>query len=713
MWSEHCSYKSSRLHLRRLPTEGPRVLVGPGENAGVIDAGDGIAVAIRIESHNHPSAIEPYQGAATGVGGILRDIFTMGARPLAVMDPLFFGPPDDARQRWLVEGVVSGISGYGNSVGVPTVGGELTFDPCYAQNPLVNVLCMGALPTERLVLGIASGPGNLAVLLGSSTGRDGIGGRQRARLGRLQRRRVGAADDTKRPSVQVGDPFEEKRLIEACLELLDTKLVVGIQDLGGAGLACATSETAGAWRRRHGRRRLGGAPARGGHGALGGDDEREPGAHAGHRHTRVVAGGGGHLRQVGGAGDGHRHGDAPDPDGGGRLRIRDGLRRPRAGRRAGGVAVRRRAALRPPAPGARRPGRPRRPRRRPTAPATSSPCCARRAGSTASTTTSSSSTRWRARAPTPRCSAWPGPGCPRSARGVAADDRLQPAGLRARPAGAAPRSSWPRRVANLACVGATPAAVVNCLNFGNPEHPEVMWQLSECIDGMAEACRALSLPVIGGQRQPLQRERRGRHRPDAGARACSGWSTPCTRRRPGWRWGDRRRGRPARRPRRGGRVASRSTATRWATERRGPPRRAGPRRRLRRARGACAPSSPRWWPRRSPGLPATPLVHAVHDVSGGGLAVALAEMAAAAGVGCSARRDRRRPSSSPSCPSRFVVATAEPDELCARAAGRGIPAAVLGRAGGDRLVLGGLVDLPVDAVREAYEGNLALALGDS
>ena len=176
MWSEHCSYKSSRLHLRRLPTEGARVLVGPGENAGVIDAGDGIAVAIRIESHNHPSAIEPYQGAATGVGGILRDIFTMGARPLAVMDPLFFGPPDDARQRWLVEGVVSGISGYGNSVGVPTVGGELTFDPCYAQNPLVNVLCMGALPTERLVLGIASGPGNLAVLLGSSTGRDGIGG---------------------------------------------------------------------------------------------------------------------------------------------------------------------------------------------------------------------------------------------------------------------------------------------------------------------------------------------------------------------------------------------------------------------------------------------------------------------------------------------------------------------------------------------------------
>src|SRR3984957_3982120 len=245
MWSEHCSYKSSRLHLKRLPTEGPRVLVGPGENAGVIDAGAGIAVPIRIESHNPPSAIEPYQGAATGVGGILRDIFTMGARPLAVMDPLFFGPPDEAKQRWLIEGVVSGISGYGNSVGVPTVGGELTFDPCYAQNPLVNVLCLGALPTDRLVLGIASGPGNLAVLLGSSTGRDGIGGVSVLASAGFSGDDAGAADDTKRPSVQVGDPFEEKRLIEACLELLDTKLVVGIQDLGGAGLACATSETAG------------------------------------------------------------------------------------------------------------------------------------------------------------------------------------------------------------------------------------------------------------------------------------------------------------------------------------------------------------------------------------------------------------------------------------------------------------------------------------
>src|SRR5213078_952908 len=176
MWSEHCSYKSSKIHLRRLPSEGRDVLVGPGEGAGIIDAGDGIAVALRIESHNHPSAIEPYQGATTGVGGIIRDIFSMGARPMAVMDPLRFGPLDDPRSRWIAEGVVSGISGYGNAVGVPTVGGEVVFDECYAENPLVNVLCVGVLPKDRLVLGRASGEGNLAVLLGSTTGRDGIGG---------------------------------------------------------------------------------------------------------------------------------------------------------------------------------------------------------------------------------------------------------------------------------------------------------------------------------------------------------------------------------------------------------------------------------------------------------------------------------------------------------------------------------------------------------
>ncbi|HUF83582.1 MAG TPA: AIR synthase related protein, partial [Acidimicrobiia bacterium] len=239
MWSEHCSYKSSRVHLKRLPSDAPWVLVGPGEGAGVVDVGDGLAVAVRIESHNHPSAVEPYQGAATGVGGIIRDVFSMGARPIALMDPLRFGPLDDSRTRYLFEGVVSGISGYGNAVGVPTVGGEVVFDDCYRDNPLVNVLCLGLLPHDRLVLARASGEGNLAVLLGSATGRDGIGGASVLASAGFEE---GAEE--KRPSVQVGDPFEEKKLIETCLALLDAGLAVGVQDLGAAGLSCAASETA-------------------------------------------------------------------------------------------------------------------------------------------------------------------------------------------------------------------------------------------------------------------------------------------------------------------------------------------------------------------------------------------------------------------------------------------------------------------------------------
>src|SRR5213596_3557694 len=204
MWSEHCSYKSSRVHLRTLPTEGPQVLQAPGENAGAIDIGDGFAAVFKIESHNHPSFVEPYQGAATGVGGIIRDIFSMGARPIALMDPLRFGSLDDARTRYLFEGVVSGISGYGNSVGVPTVGGEAVFDDTYRDNPLVNVLCLGILPKERLVLARAEGPGNVAVLLGSSTGRDGIGGASVLASAGFEE---GAEE--KRPAVQVGDPLEE------------------------------------------------------------------------------------------------------------------------------------------------------------------------------------------------------------------------------------------------------------------------------------------------------------------------------------------------------------------------------------------------------------------------------------------------------------------------------------------------------------------------
>jgi phosphoribosylformylglycinamidine synthase subunit PurL len=715
MWSEHCSYKSSRLHLRRLPTEGPRVLVGPGENAGVVDAGDGIAVAIRIESHNHPSAIEPHQGAATGVGGILRDIFTMGARPLAVMDPLFFGPPGaDARQRWLAEGVVGGISSYGNSVGVPTVGGELTFDPCYAQNPLVNVLCMGALPVDRLVLGIASGPGNLAVLLGSTTGRDGIGGVSVLASAGFSGTDGGAADDTKRPSVQVGDPFEEKRLIEACLELLDSGLVVGIQDLGGAGLACATSETAG----------------RGGVGMdvdVAAVPRREEGmepwevmtSESQERMLAIVtpeswpdvaaicAKWEVRATVIGTV-------TAPDPDGGGRLRIRDGMDGPV-------LADVPAASLSDDAPLYDRPRQaPARAAATPLAPPAAAEC----AGDLLALL---HSPRWVWRqydhqlflntVAGPGADAallrLAGPGLPASARGVALTTDSNPRACALDPrAGTA--LVLAEGVANLACVGATPVAVVNCLNFGNPEHPEVMWQLSESIDGMAEACRALSLPVIGGN-VSLYNESGGSDIDPTPVLGVLGLVEAVQAAPPGLAWAE------------GDTVVllgARAAAdgsfplegTRWATERRDhrdgtvtPVDFA--------AHGAlCAfvaakvAEQVRGRPGNA-GTP-TPALHAVHDVSGGGLAVALAEMAAQAGTGCALSLEDPAELFT-ELASRVVVATADPEGLCAQAAAEGIPAAVLGPAGGGRFTLGDLVDLPLEAVHEAHEQNLATALGEA
>ena len=238
MWSEHCGYKSSRVHLKKLPTEGSRVVQGPGENAGILDIGDGQVVVFKIESHNHPSYIEPYQGAATGVGGILRDIFTMGARPIAVLDSLRFGPPDDPKNRSVMEGVVSGIAGYGNSIGVPTVGGEVYFDPCYALNPLVNVFCLGLADKDKIFYAKAEGAGNKVLYVGAKTGRDGIHGATMASA------EFGKETEHKRPNVQVGDPFREKLLVEACLEVMDRGIIVGIQDMGAAGLTCSTMEMA-------------------------------------------------------------------------------------------------------------------------------------------------------------------------------------------------------------------------------------------------------------------------------------------------------------------------------------------------------------------------------------------------------------------------------------------------------------------------------------
>ncbi|MBV9117002.1 MAG: phosphoribosylformylglycinamidine synthase subunit PurL, partial [Acetobacteraceae bacterium] len=239
MWSEHCSYKSSRVWLRQLPTAAPWVIHGPGENAGVVDIGHGLAAVFKMESHNHPSFIEPYQGAATGVGGILRDVFTMGARPVATLNALRFGSPANPVTKRVVDGVVRGIGGYGNCVGVPTVGGEVNFHPAFDGNPLVNAMTVGVARRDRIFLSAAAGVGNPVVYVGSKTGRDGIHGATMASA------EFGADAEAKRPTVQVGDPFTEKLLIEACLELMATDAIVAIQDMGAAGLTSSSVEMAG------------------------------------------------------------------------------------------------------------------------------------------------------------------------------------------------------------------------------------------------------------------------------------------------------------------------------------------------------------------------------------------------------------------------------------------------------------------------------------
>jgi phosphoribosylformylglycinamidine synthase II len=702
MWSEHCSYKSSRLHLRRLPTTGSHVLVGPGENAGVIDAGDGIAVAIRIESHNHPSAIEPYQGAATGVGGILRDVFTMGARPLAVMDPLFFGGLDDARSRWLVEGVVSGISGYGNSVGVPTVGGELTFDECYQSNPLVNVLCVGALPKERLVLGIASGAGNLAVLLGSRTGRDGIGGVSvLASAGFSGADGAASIDDAKRPSVQVGDPYEEKRLIEACLALLDDHLVVGIQDLGGAGLVCATSETA----------------ARGNVG-MDVDVNAVPLRETGMADYEIMTSESQERMlaiitpenlaavealcakwEVRASVVGHIVEPIVDDDGRAvaMLRIRDGFDGPI-------LAAVPAKALADEAPLYDRP------RERPATldailaddPSDNEPVgdanddlldllvdpawVYRQYDSQLFLNTVVGPGRDAA------LLRLAGPGLPSSTRGIALSTDSNP--------------RWcaldPRRgtaltvaegVANLACVGASAKAVVNCLNFGNPEHPAVMWQLSESIDGMSEACRDLELPVIGGN-VSLYNESGGADIDPTPVIGLLGVLDELVAAPPAWGWGDGDAlvlvgAREAL-----GEHPFPLAGSRWATAR---GRRGGKlgaidfatfQRTIDFVVGEVAAIC----------SGASRDVTAVHDVGGGGLAGALGEMAAATGLGATVIELNAHAEFFYELPGRFVVATNDLDALLARAERAGIATVTLGVVGGTRLVIEGGIDLAVEQV---------------
>jgi phosphoribosylformylglycinamidine synthase II len=705
MWSEHCSYKSSRIHLGRLPFEAPWVLAGFGENAGVVDVGDGIAVALRIESHNHPSAIEPYQGAATGVGGIIRDIFTMGARPVALLDSLHFGPLDDpvdgARSRWVMEGVVSGVSGYGNSVGVPTVGGELSMRPCFAGNPLVNVACVGVLPHDRLVLARAEGVGNLAVLLGSATGRDGIGG-----VSVLASAELSDGDEAKRPSVQVGDPFEEKRLIEACLGLFDAGLVVGIQDLGGAGLCCATSEIAS-------------------NGGLGMDVDvrtvplREPGmvpaeimtSESQERMLAIVEPG--HLDAVF---DVCRRWEVMATvvgtvTTGGRLRITDGP----GGEVLADVPA---ATLHDDAPRYRRPLRPpadldaRRaddPARLP-APVDCGPDLLAMLADTSWVWTQYDHQLFLNTVEGPGGDAavlrLKAPGLPLSARAMALttdsnsrwcalDPRLGTSLLVA------------EAVLNVACTGARPLAVVNCLNFGNPEHPEVMWQLSEAVDGLAATCRDLGLPVVGGN-VSLYNSSDGvdidptpvigvlgvidelvRRPPGAGlveggdllqlggpAGPAPPGTSPPVGALAGSRWAEAVHGH------RGGRLAPVDVAGHVAV---------------------CELVR---------GLVLDGVVDGVHDVSDGGIGLTLAEMAVRSGVGFDVEVGGGHAGLFSEAPSRVVVcvAPARAQEVAERARGAGVTATRLGRAGGERLVLEGLVDMALADAVAAYSRALPAQL---
>jgi phosphoribosylformylglycinamidine synthase subunit PurL len=493
MWSEHCSYKSSRVHLKTLPTGGPQVLQGPGENAGAVDIGDGLAAVFKIESHNHPSFIEPYQGAATGVGGIIRDIFTMGARPIALLNSLRFGSLDAPATRRLLEGVVAGIAGYGNSIGIPTVGGEIAFEPSYAGNPLVNVFCLGISKASDIIKGVASGAGNAVYYVGAKTGRDGIHGATMASA------EFDEKSAEKRPAVQVGDPFMEKLLLEACLEVMKTDALIGIQDMGAAGLTCSTTEMG----------------SRGGAGVeidVAKVPQRETGmtpyeimlSESQERMLLVVKRGReAEVERIFDKWDLHAsHIGEVTTDG--MLRVRQ---------HGTVVAEIPNRALTDEAPVYRRPM---------TEPeyladvrkldldilgarnaSVSDPTAAlfTLLGSPAI-----GSKHWvyRQYDHMVRTNTINMPGMGAGVVRIKDTDRALAMSVdgNGRYCYLDPRRGAMLAVAeaarNVACAGARPLAATNCLNFGNPERPSIMWQFAQAVEGIGEACRALDTPITGG-----------------------------------------------------------------------------------------------------------------------------------------------------------------------------------------------------------------------
>ncbi len=490
MWSEHCSYKSSRVHLKTLPTAGPQVLQGPGENAGAVDIGEGLAAVFKIESHNHPSFIEPYQGAATGVGGIIRDIFTMGARPIALLNSLRFGSLEEPGTRRLLEGVVAGIAGYGNSIGIPTVGGEIAFEPPYAGNPLVNVFCLGIAKVPDIIKGVASGVGNSVYYVGAKTGRDGIHGATMASA------EFDEKSAEKRPAVQVGDPFMEKLLLEACLEVMQTDALIGIQDMGAAGLTCSTTEMG----------------SRGGAGvaidvAL--VPQRESGmtpyeimlSESQERMLLVVKRGReAEVERIFDKWDLHavRIGDVTDD---GMLRVKE---------RGAVVAEIPNRALTDEAPVYQRPmtepeylrdvqqldldalGRPAKDDNGDLLALLGSP------------TIGSKLWVYRQYDHMVRTNTINMPGLGAGVVRIKGTTRALAMSLdgNGRYVYLDPYRGAMLAVAeaarNVACAGARPLGATNCLNFGNPERPAIMWQFAKAVEGIGAACRALGVPITGG-----------------------------------------------------------------------------------------------------------------------------------------------------------------------------------------------------------------------
>ncbi len=680
MWSEHCSYKSSKVWLRRLPTTGPRVICGPGENAGVVDIGDGEAAIFKIESHNHPSFIEPYQGAATGVGGILRDVFTMGARPIANLNALRFGSPDHPKTRHLVAGVVAGIGGYGNCVGVPTVGGECNFHPSYNGNILVNAMTVGLADARRIFYSAAAGPGNPVIYVGAKTGRDGIHGATMASA------EFSEDSEAKRPTVQVGDPFTEKLLIEACLELMGEDAIVAIQDMGAAGLTSSSVEMAGK-------------------GGLGIELEldRVPVREAGmtpyeimlsESQERMLM-----ILKPGSEGIARRIFEKWELDfavigrvtESGRLVLRMG------GDVAADMPV---GPLVTEAPLYERPwaAPPKRPELGAGEVPAQDPIAALRR---LIGCPDLASKRWiweqydhlvmghTVQRPGGDAAVVRIPGR-KKALALVTDCTPRYCAADPRRGGAqAVAESW----RNLTAVGATPIAITDNMNFGNPERPEIMGQFAGCIEGMREACLALDYPVVSGN-VSLYNETNGSGilptpviggvgLVDDAARTVSlafkrGGEAILLVGETKGHLGSSLYLREI-----GGREAGAPPPVDLAAERRNGDA-------VRREILAGA-------------------VSACHDLSDGGLLVALAEMAMAGGIGASLEAPAGVPSHAfwfGEDQARYVLATADPEGVVARLRAAGVPVLRLGTTGGDALTLAGGNAISSAELRRINEGWL-------